>query len=33
MADLGVVCGLRQGEIFGPAVDNIGDLGWLYVRR
>ncbi|MFB6536185.1 tyrosine-type recombinase/integrase [Streptomyces noursei] len=33
MADVGGGCGLRQGEIFGLAVDNIGDLGWLYVRQ
>ncbi|WP_031159967.1 tyrosine-type recombinase/integrase [Streptomyces durhamensis] len=33
MVDLGAGCGLRQGEIFGLAVDNIGDLGWLYVRQ
>ena len=33
MADVGAGCGLRQGEIFGLAVDNIGDLGWLYVRQ
>ncbi|MGD6752295.1 tyrosine-type recombinase/integrase [Streptomyces sp. BH105] len=32
-ADVGGGCGLRQGEIFGLAVDNIGDLGWLYVRQ
>ncbi len=31
--DVGAGCGLRQGEIFGLAVDNIGDLGWLYVRQ
>ncbi|WP_328633426.1 tyrosine-type recombinase/integrase [Streptomyces sp. NBC_00356] len=31
--DVGGGCGLRQGEIFGLAVDNIGDLGWLYVRQ
>jgi integrase len=33
MTDVGGGCGLRQGEIFGLAVDNIGDLGWLYVRQ
>ncbi|WP_425833589.1 tyrosine-type recombinase/integrase [Streptomyces fractus] len=33
MTDVGAGCGLRQGEIFGLAVDNIGDLGWLYVRQ
>ncbi|MEV0240908.1 hypothetical protein AB0I06_13395 [Streptomyces sp. NPDC050674] len=33
MVDLGAECGLRQGEVFGLAVDNIGDLGWLYVRQ
>ncbi|MFJ5949737.1 tyrosine-type recombinase/integrase [Streptomyces noursei] len=33
MVDLGAGCGLRQGEIFGLSVDNIGDLGWLYVRQ
>ncbi|MFI6941987.1 tyrosine-type recombinase/integrase [Streptomyces sp. NPDC050418] len=33
MADVGAGCGLRQGELFGLAVDNIGDLGWLYVRQ
>jgi integrase len=33
MVDVGAGCGLRQGEIFGLAVDNIGDLGWLYVRQ
>ncbi|MGY5127156.1 tyrosine-type recombinase/integrase [Streptomyces nigrescens] len=33
MADVGGGCGLRQGEIFGLAVDNIGELGWLYVRQ
>ncbi|WP_406292669.1 tyrosine-type recombinase/integrase [Streptomyces sp. NBC_00624] len=33
MADVGGGCGLRQGEIFGLAVDNIGDLGWLYVPQ
>ena len=33
MVDVGAGCGLRQGEIFGVAVDNIGDLGWLYVRQ
>lgn len=33
MADVGGGCGLRQEEIFGLAVDNIGDLGWLYVRQ
>ncbi|MFE5484531.1 tyrosine-type recombinase/integrase [Streptomyces sp. NPDC056527] len=33
VADVGGGCGLRQGEIFGLAVDNIGDLGWLYVRQ
>ena len=33
MIDVGAGCGLRQGEIFGLAVDNIGDLGWLYVRQ
>ncbi|WOX24303.1 tyrosine-type recombinase/integrase [Streptomyces solicathayae] len=33
MADVGAGCGLRQGEILGLAVDNIGDLGWLYVRQ
>ncbi len=33
MVDLGAGCGLRQGEVFGLAVDNIGDLGWLYVRQ
>jgi hypothetical protein len=31
--DVGAGCGLRQGEIFGLAIDNIGDLGWLYVRQ
>lgn len=31
--DVGAGCGLRQGEIFGLADDNIGDLGWLYVRQ
>jgi integrase len=33
VVDVGAGCGLRQGEIFGLAVDNIGDLGWLYVRQ
>jgi integrase len=33
VTDVGGGCGLRQGEIFGLAVDNIGDLGWLYVRQ
>ncbi|WP_062648397.1 tyrosine-type recombinase/integrase [Streptomyces maremycinicus] len=33
MVDLGAGCGLRQGEIFGLAVDNVGDLGWVYVRQ
>ncbi|MHA4777450.1 tyrosine-type recombinase/integrase [Streptomyces sp. MSC1_001] len=33
MVDVGAGCGLRQGEIFGVSVDNIGDLGWLYVRQ
>jgi len=33
VTDVGAGCGLRQGEIFGLAVDNIGDLGWLYVRQ
>ena len=33
VTDLGGGCGLRQGEIFGLAVENIGDLGWLYVRQ
>ena len=31
--DVGGGCGLRQGEIFGLAEDNVGDLGWLYVRQ
>ncbi|MEU0787502.1 site-specific integrase [Streptomyces sp. NPDC006173] len=33
MTDVGGGCGLRQGEIFGLAVDDVGDLGWLYVRQ
>ncbi|MFJ5267611.1 tyrosine-type recombinase/integrase [Streptomyces sp. NPDC088358] len=33
MVDVGGGCGLRQGEIFGLAEDDIGDLGWLYVRQ
>ncbi|MET7714417.1 tyrosine-type recombinase/integrase [Streptomyces sp. NPDC005407] len=33
MTDIGGGCGLRQGEIFGLSVDNIGNLGWLYVRQ
>ncbi len=33
MPDVGAGCGLRQGEIFGLAVDDRGDLGWLYVRQ
>ncbi|GAA4200646.1 tyrosine-type recombinase/integrase [Actinocatenispora rupis] len=34
MVDIGAGCGLRQGEIFGLAVDDIDvDGGWLYVRR
>ncbi|MET8976232.1 hypothetical protein ABZX85_11505 [Streptomyces sp. NPDC004539] len=32
MVDIGAG-GLGQGEIFGLAVDNIGDLGWIYVRQ
>ncbi|MCX5407139.1 site-specific integrase [Streptomyces sp. NBC_00335] len=32
MADLGSGCGLRQGEIFGLPVDEVGFLtGWLHV--
>ncbi|MCI3932149.1 tyrosine-type recombinase/integrase [Streptomyces sp. AN091965] len=32
MADLGAGCGLRQGEIFGLPVDEVGFLtGWLHV--
>ncbi|MBT2443328.1 hypothetical protein J7E93_25185 [Streptomyces sp. ISL-36] len=32
MADLGGGCGLRQGEIFGLSVDEVGFLAsWLYV--
>lgn len=31
--DVGAGCGLRQGEIFGVAVDSIGGLGWFYVRQ
>ncbi|MEU1600263.1 hypothetical protein ABZ468_47825 [Streptomyces sp. NPDC005708] len=33
IVDLGAGCGLRQGEIFGLALNNISDLGWLYVRQ
>ncbi|WP_406304969.1 site-specific integrase [Streptomyces sp. NBC_00885] len=33
VTDVGGGCGLRQGEIFGLAVDDVGDLGWLYVRQ
>jgi integrase len=33
MTDVGAGCGLRQGEIFGLAVENVGDLGWLYIRQ
>ncbi|MFD5101704.1 tyrosine-type recombinase/integrase [Streptomyces albidochromogenes] len=33
IVDVGAGCGLRQGEILGLAVENIGDLGWVYVRQ
>ncbi|HZM75503.1 MAG TPA: site-specific integrase [Candidatus Limnocylindrales bacterium] len=34
MVDLGAGCGLRQGEIFGLAVEDIdADGGWIHVRR
>ncbi|MDX2643110.1 site-specific integrase [Streptomyces sp. PA03-1a] len=34
MADLGGGCGLRQGEIFGVAVEDVSFLtGWLSVRQ
>ncbi|MFE5185408.1 hypothetical protein [Streptomyces sp. NPDC056628] len=26
-------CGLRQGEVFGRAVNSLDDFGWLYVRQ
>ncbi|MYW65805.1 site-specific integrase [Streptomyces sp. SID8379] len=31
--DVGGGCGLRQGEIFGLAEDNISATGWIYVRQ
>ncbi|MGB8942557.1 MAG: site-specific integrase [Streptomyces sp.] len=32
MVDLGAGCGLRQGEIFGLPIDEVGfDTGWLHV--
>jgi hypothetical protein len=32
MTDAGAGCGLRQGEIFGLPVDEVGfDTGWLHV--
>lgn len=34
MVDVGGGCGLRQGEIFGLPVDEVGFLtGWLHVRQ
>jgi integrase len=34
MVDLGSACGLRQGEIFGLAVDDVDFVGgWIHVRR
>ncbi|GAA4198816.1 tyrosine-type recombinase/integrase [Actinocatenispora rupis] len=34
MVDVGAGCGLRQGEIFGLAADDIDtEAGWIHVRR
>lgn len=32
--DLAAGCGMRQGEVFGLAVDDIDlDSGWLHIQR